>query len=124
EYYDSNRRMWVMVDPTWGNTTRGIDYFNTFDFDHITFVREGRDSKYPVPAGGYKANGNTKDVSVALAEKSDFRDIIKSDAEILFPDKALSGFPIGGVISIKNTGNVPIQNQTLKVSSDLSPNTV
>jgi transglutaminase-like putative cysteine protease len=54
EYYDDERKMWVMVDPTWANTTGGTDYFDVFDFDHIVFVRKGNDSEYPIPAGGYK----------------------------------------------------------------------
>jgi len=47
-----------MVDPTWGNTTGGVDYFNTFDFDHLAFVVKGISSTYPVPAGGYKLTGD------------------------------------------------------------------
>ena len=62
EYYDSNLQTWVMVDPTWENTTGGVDYFNTFDFDHFAFVIKGFDSSYPIPPGG------NKDVEVSFAK--------------------------------------------------------
>ena len=40
EYYDDTRQMWIMVDPTWGNSTGGVDYFDVLDFDHFAFVRK------------------------------------------------------------------------------------
>ncbi len=68
EYYDDERQAWIMVDPTWGNTTRGIDYFNMLDFDHFAFIIKGKSSVYPIPAGGYKLKGqeSTKDISVSF----------------------------------------------------------
>ncbi|OGH19443.1 MAG: hypothetical protein A3D75_01705 [Candidatus Levybacteria bacterium RIFCSPHIGHO2_02_FULL_37_18] len=53
EYYDKDVQRWIMVDPTWENTS-GVDYFYTFDLDHVAFVIKGRDSMYPVSPGGYK----------------------------------------------------------------------
>jgi len=37
EYYDFASQTWQQVDPTWGNTTGGLDYFHKFDLDHFTF---------------------------------------------------------------------------------------
>ena len=54
EYYDFQKSSWIMIDPTWGNTTGGIDYFHRLDFDHVVFAIKGRDSTSPRPAGGYK----------------------------------------------------------------------
>ncbi len=51
EYYDESKKTWIMIDPTWGNTTHGMDYFSSLDFEHITFVIKGLSSTYPVPAG-------------------------------------------------------------------------
>ncbi len=31
-----------MIDPTWGATTGGVDYFETLDFDHFAFVVKGK----------------------------------------------------------------------------------
>lgn len=120
EYFDDNTKTWVMVDPTWGNTTSDIDYFNSFDFDHITFVIKGESSTYPIPAGGYKINGESKDVRVTLVDSSEFSDKHSSEISTTFPEKALPISPITGSVLIKNTGNLPIKNKKLSVSSDLS----
>jgi len=53
EYYDDEKKIWVPVDPTWQDTS-GIDYFSSFDLNHITFVIHGKDPTYPVSAGMYK----------------------------------------------------------------------
>lgn len=69
EYYDQEIETWVMVDPTWENTTGGVDYFYTLDFDHFAFVIKGVNSTYPIPAGAYKiSNAATRDVNVEFAE--------------------------------------------------------
>ncbi len=72
EYYDENKKTWVMVDPTWGNTTGGVDYFNSLDFDHVAFVINGEKSSYPVPAGGYKTEEETKDIVVSYPDSVAF----------------------------------------------------
>ncbi len=105
EYYDDAKKEWVMVDPTWGNTTGGVDYFNTFDFDHIAFTLKGESSTYPVPAGGYKLLGdeNKRDIDVAFGTLP--QDITPSiEASLTMSDKFLSAFPIGGTLVLKNTG--------------------
>jgi hypothetical protein len=65
EYFNRTSNTWVQIDPTWANTTRGIDYFNKLDFNHIVFAIHGINPDYPVPAGGYKyKQEKTKDISV------------------------------------------------------------
>jgi transglutaminase-like putative cysteine protease len=68
EYFSSDQKKWVSVDPTWGNTTGGIDYFNKLDFSHIAFVRHGSEDSYPLPAGAYKSNPKDKYVQVEIAK--------------------------------------------------------
>lgn len=50
EYYDYRRKVWVPVDPTWGDTS-GKDYFNHFDLRHFTFVIHGKDDTQPIAPG-------------------------------------------------------------------------
>ncbi|MBI3954490.1 transglutaminase domain-containing protein [Candidatus Collierbacteria bacterium] len=70
EYYDSNLKTWIQVDPTWANTTGGIDYFSKLDLNHIAFVVHGLDSLNPLPAGAYKtANSESKDVYVEVTDE-------------------------------------------------------
>ena len=50
QYWDTNRRIWVNIDPTWAKTTGGVDFFNKLDFNHFTFVIHGlSDSLPPYP---------------------------------------------------------------------------
>ena len=67
EYYDSEKGVWVPVDPTWGSTTGGVDYFTKLDLRHFTFVVHGKDSVKPYAAGSYKLGANPqKDVFVSF----------------------------------------------------------
>lgn len=45
---------WISVDPTWGSTTRGLDYFSKLDTNHVVFAINGLSSETPYPAGTYK----------------------------------------------------------------------
>lgn len=94
EYYDKGLGRWISIDPTWGNTTGGIDYFNKLDFSHITFVRHGQEDSYPLPAGAYKSNPSDKFVQVEVAQ--DIPEIVESSE-------------IQGKYLI-NTGNVALIN--------------
>lgn len=54
EYFDQEKKVWVPVDPTWGNTTGGINYFDQFDFNHFVFSYNGLSSTLPYAAGSYR----------------------------------------------------------------------
>jgi len=121
EYYDSEKGAWVMVDPTWGNTTGGVDYFNTFDFDHIAFAIHGISSDYPIPAGGYKIDdtNNQKDVNVTLTK--DFRPKQEFNVEVSSKTSLLPFLKNKGEITISNNGNSIINASNMKIeSADLS----
>ncbi len=94
QYYDENKKTWVMVDPTWGNTTKGIDYFNVLDFDHFAFVVKGEDSDYPVPAGGYKTSKEKEKKDVNVVTVASFPEEKPSvTVSTNFPEKFYGGFP-------------------------------
>lgn len=67
EYFDTKTSLWKPVDPTWENTS-GIDYFSSFDINHIAFAVHGKKSDYPYPAGMYKID-DTKDVEIKATSK-------------------------------------------------------
>ena len=69
EYYDSSTNKWKAIDPTWGKTTNGIDYFNDLDLNHITFVTHGLSSENPLPPGSYKKNPNEKSIFIDFASE-------------------------------------------------------
>lgn len=119
EYWD-DRRGWVMIDPTWENTTGGMDYFSKLDLNHFTFAIKGSSPLEPIPAGSYKyKDQETNDVKVSLSD-TDFLGHPQTDVRIDTPNPILAGFP--GVIRIKiaNIGNafyppVPLGINTGKV---------
>jgi len=119
EYYDTEKKTWIMVDPTWGNTTGGVNYFNAIDFDHFAFVLKGYSSSYPVPAGGYKLAGSKegKDVLVSLGKKFDQTKTLKISFDI--PNGIYTGIPVNGEIKVANTGNSITDLMQLKISSKL-----
>ncbi|MDP3987997.1 MAG: transglutaminase domain-containing protein [Candidatus Levybacteria bacterium] len=119
EFYDTNLGTWIMVDPTWGNTTKGVDYFNILDFDHFAFVIRGKDSSYPIPAGGYKLseNAQTQDVKVEFADSYDIS-FPKVEVGIDLPQKTLSGLPVQGFVIFRNTSSVVYPAGFLSVEAD------
>lgn len=69
EYYDNETQRWIAVDPTWGNTTGGLDYFSQLDFNHVAFAMNGVSDTMPYPAGSYKrTTEKTKDVEVSFGK--------------------------------------------------------
>ncbi len=107
EYYDQERQLWKPVDPTWGNTTGGVDFFAQTDLNHFTFVILGEDSSYPVPAGAYKTNDQpAKNVSVNFGRSV----LPQSRLELKFnlPTETLAGVNLSGKIIVTNTGNVAL----------------
>lgn len=120
EYYDKDKKQWIMVDPTWGNTTKGMDYFNTLDFEHITFAVKGSDSEYPIPAGGYKFDKKSKDVDIQFATAADFKSQLGFEITDTLPRFSFPGFPIEGEFVIKNTGNAPLSNANAVVTTNFS----
>jgi hypothetical protein len=117
EYYDEENETWIMIDPTWEKTTNGIDYFNIFDLNHFTFVKKGKNSFEPYPAGSYKLDESTKDVEVSFGEARDSEKIfpyVKNE----FPQSELSGLPIEGQITIENPATYAFKNLQADFSSN------
>ena len=119
EYYDKDLETWVMVDPTWSNTTGGVDYFYTLDFDHFAFVIKGANSNYPIPAGGYKISEDpkTKDINIEFGDNFDVP-IQTLSLNENFSKNYFSGVNVTGNILIKNSGNVISDSQAVTVNTD------
>lgn len=124
EYYDFQTSSWRMVDPTWGKTTGGFDYFNNFDMSHFAFVIHGADSRYPYPPGTYKFLGEeTKNIFVNYGEdflpgKRDFQINLTLSQPHIFKNEVLS------LLTIRNSGPSAIYNFPIKITSTgtLKPN--
>lgn len=111
EYYDNQKQRWVQVDPTWGATTGGIDYFNKLDTNHFVFSINGISSEEPLPAGAYKTD--SKQVDDVQVEFSKDQVDFSADPQITYDkDKVISGFPAKGRVLIENrTGRALFQGK-------------
>ncbi|MCL5010381.1 MAG: transglutaminase family protein [Patescibacteria group bacterium] len=120
EYYDFSKKTWIMVDPTWGNTTNGIDYFHIMDLDHLAFVIKGERSDYPIPAGEYKSRtaSGTKDIVVGFAD-SFSRTPPRFTLRANIAGQSLSEIPIQNSITIENNSSILLKPQTINIKSDL-----
>ncbi len=117
EIWDENRG-WMMIDPTWENTSGGVDYFNKLDLSHFVFVTKGSSSLSPVPAGSYKYVGqDSKDVKISLSD-NDFLGSPKLDVQTETGNPVLAGFPTKVKVKIKNTGNAAFPSSKLAISAD------
>jgi len=128
EYYNRDQKFWVPVDPTWGNTTGGIDYFNQFDLNHVVFSINGLSSEVPFSAGSFKlTNQNTKDVEVKFSDQ--FPEI-EPKYHFDINQKKLWIFPIPGFYELKITNetgqayyniNLQIESENASVFFDNRP---
>lgn len=103
DYYNEEKQMWIPVDPTWEDTTGGLDYFNQFDLNHIVFAINGKSSTIPYPGGSYKKNNeNSKDVDVSIGVEP-----TSSKADLTFSviNKKIFTIPIPGLYILEVTNN-------------------
>lgn len=115
EYWDQEEKNWVQVDPTWENTTGGIDYFHKLDFNHIVFVTHGISDVFPVSAGFYKSaemNYKTVLVEPGLMEIKP-RQAINVEMEELGNLPAYRSSSVK--IRLKNNGNQAVYNLPFSV---------
>jgi len=111
EYFNRANNTWTQIDPTWANTTRGIDYFNKMDFNHLVFVIHGLNPNYPIPAGGYKnSDENTKDITIVPSDPVIFPDPHFS-LQYLKQDQQQIQILVNNSVGVSFTGNT-IVNQT------------
>lgn len=123
EYFDKSNNTWIQVDPTWANTTRGIDYFNKLDFNHIVFVIHGEKPNYPIPGGGYKnRNNQTKDIFIKPIEEypfpqptADLQFLEEKDSNIFFKVSNPSGVSLSANVIINENNYFQSSEKNLTV---------
>jgi len=70
EYYNEEQKLWVQVDPTWENTSHGLNYFNKFDMAHFVFVIHGENDSFPASPGSYsKPDSSERQVFVNFGKE-------------------------------------------------------
>jgi len=117
EYYDQTLKKWIQIDPTWGNTTQGIDYFSRWDLNHFTFAIHGLDSIKPYPAGSYKLETTSgKDVNISFSH-TEPKKINKFDVKFTSSQIKLPLFPQTINANLVNRGNTAIHLPKIKAES-------
>ena len=118
EYYSIDEKRWVPIDPTWEDTTGGVDYFHQLDLNHIVFAINGHNSVTPHPAGSYK-----KETTTEKTVRVDFGiEFPEHNSEIAFqvkPKKLLNLINIPGLynLEITNLSGQAEYNLPLELSS-------
>lgn len=107
EYYDETYG-WVMVDPTWENTSGGVDYFNKLDLNHFVLNIRGNSSLEPQPI---------TDISVNISD-AEFKPVVKPEVEINVSENLWSGLPGAIKLKITNKGSVWIDSENLNISAN------
>lgn len=117
EYYDKEKDHWVQVDPTWGSTTGGLDYFHKLDTNHFVFAINGVSSEEPLPAGAYKTSSNQADDVKVEFSNDDVK--FSADPKLSYnKEKVVSGFPSKGKVTIENKTGRAVFGSKLKITSD------
>ena len=109
---------WVQIDPTWGSTSGGLDFFNKMDFNHVTLIQRGLSSTFPYPAGSFKnqEDENKKTVNITFAGELPYK-TSTPELSLLPPQFAISGIPIKLEAQVKNIGSTSLINQSLSLES-------
>lgn len=114
EYYDNEKKIWVEVDPTWGNTTGGLDFFNKFDLDHFTSVVHGLESEYPVTVASYKTEETEgKDIEVSFGDKMEINEDL--EIKIIAAKEGKTGIPYSFKVLLLNTGNSALYKLPIEI---------
>ena len=120
EYWDSGRKVWMPVDPTWANTSGGVDYYHNFDMKHITFVIHGASDITPFPPGSYKLGPNPqKDVFVNLSRLPEER-FSSPEIKVSFEGK-LPWLRTKAKIILANPGPIALYDQEVSILYDSIP---
>ena len=119
EYYDSQLKIWIPVDPTWAKTTKGIDYFDILDFNHIAFALHGVASDYPYPAGSFKQGSiPKKNVNIVFAEKAMKAEKTSLTTTIVIPSQVTLGTTLNGLVTIQNTSGSSVNDVEISIYSE------
>lgn len=119
EYWNDEKGVWIQIDPTWQNTTGGVDYFSKLDLGHFVFAIHGQDSQMPPPAGAYKIeNRPIKDIQIAFGEYKEPAPInLIVDFQlpkVIFSEKSVTR----GKIIIRNMSQEAIYNTPVSIEAE------
>ncbi len=115
QYYEPQNNLWISIDPTWENTS-GIDYFSSFDLNHIAFAIHGRKSDQPLPAGMYKVE-DTKDISVKASSQAPEEKKSLTISVFNYQPNILNNKTYTASVTVTNIGNTYVYDIPLNIDS-------
>lgn len=119
QYWD-DKLGWVQIDPTWGSTSGGVDYFNKMDFNHITFVQKGTNSQSPNPPGTYRRQSDLDKNLVFVSFAQELPQPTQlAQLDLIIPSKIISGIPTVATAIVQNSGNTSLLPEDLELQTDL-----
>lgn len=104
EFYDESSGYWRPLDPTWQDTTGGVNYFDQFDLNHIVFAINGESSSLPYSVGSYKSTAQ-QEKAVEVSFSPSFTEAAPQFQVALQPIKVAG-------IAIPGRNLIHITNQT------------
>ncbi len=116
QYYDEGKKLWVDVDPTWGKTTGGIDYFSRMDFNHITFAILGTDSSVPVPAGSFRKKDRNKDIAITFLQEPFI--LRQPEIEVTFGELKNTNDGFEALVTVRNVSKVLFNAKQVSTTVD------
>lgn len=100
---------WLAVDPTWSNTTGGLDYFSHLDTNHFIFSIKGSDSETPYPAGAYKISPDqVGDIEVKLSSEANSPTPAPEVSAVIYPQSTIWSNNKNLTLEINNLGKSSI----------------
>lgn len=124
QFYDEQKKQWIMVDPTFAKTSGGLDFFSQFDMTHFVFAIHGVNSDFPYPAGSYKGTSLEKQIQVNFGEDFVKNDFLQIAIENISPKKifTLKRNTISADISNVSGSAVYDKKLVLKSNGEVFPN--
>lgn len=115
EYFNQESGLWIPIDPTWENTS-GIDYFTSFDLNHIVFAIHGKKPDYPLPAGMYKI-ADSKDITIKAVTviPDEKRSLVISDYDL--DSKISNNKTYQGKLTVKNKSNIYLREIPIEIQA-------
>jgi hypothetical protein len=118
EYYDDVTSTWQSVDPTWGDTTGGVDYLHQFDLNHIVFAINGQSSVLPYPVGSYKPGEKPQQaIKVSFATSAP---VTEPNLSATLKPKKWGPFQIPGFYDLTLTNHTGVAWYDLSLKADLA----
>ena len=114
EYYVESQSKWHPIDPTWQSTS-GLNYYSSFDLNHIALVIHGKSSKMPKAAGTYKIERSKDLIVLPISEIPQPQKIVEINHDLKRNLKANKKYTLN--LDIRNNGNVIIKNKILTFKS-------